>query len=1237
MLKRWGSANFEVDGSKMSRQLDNVRQHRRKLSMGNLLKDQHEDLTLFQDMQKQEFSNFLHLSSGDIEASLRNENLQSGVLSEKGSSDLLIADPDKNDYDWLLTPPETPLFPSIDQEVPGINIPQQGAVRTILSHTSEFHGPQSSLSTKASKGYTYYNMKRSSSFTLSNNEGSLMEVAPSRTVPRARSQPSTPTGNSRMKNAAGRSSHNTHRTVMTSFGIYSHCKVTSSSGRCSPSARGVSPSKRSQTPPYQMRQLSLSRVPPPNLRTAISDRSDSSRSTSAHLRHKRDASVARVNSHSTWMDSNNHLRWSTVSASPSISCSSPTSLDRECLSPNSSRGSVTSQFDEVQAVCLTTDLGPDERRILRSYNSAFEQLSNLQLKQQVSLGSPQINFQPFMPDSPTSFSSNASSSLQYSSSSNSILIFAAQSERSESGANESDGSHGGDGLFSDVHKDTQSKESSFSHREKDDLLTERFNIKMHQENLNISHTSELNCLFATEHASKRELILQKDSDPYTHNTVAVESVDDHGLYLPGSSYLSSVQGLQLVTGGGADMINEEDNISCTLAFQRAQNILKLWCSSQLDPQRQSASLELRLNLKDDKVLEKLEQCPRLELVGGETCCTGPNARHASAIVTLGSAEESMSMNMEPAARTFGALQNSGYGIQSSNGRQEGKREVWRGKKFGAHNLAKEHTDFDKFACSTEIWPGVGKGISPTSVSVEHVPSTSEEMFLVEGSGVNAISGEDCALMPATKRNDNEEISATGDNTVQNICNGDGKETLQSEVIKPKACKQIGEQSPLSLEKQDTAENGLTFGTDFPDRATGMTSNGEIHYSLTGNDVAKAAKLFQKNIDERFLDYGLDSLQVPEFRNKFSAESALYHMETKQRGNDYPQLCLEVETEGFDFCTTCTIVKDEVCCSEKKTPVMNDKMPTDSDALVLTDDTKSQNNMPFVSHASGKNEEVRVLDLQPLSSTISETFNLVFHLTSNHPSKLTACRENVVANATTASADYHGEGEKYGTRMQLVEPILSGSSLNEGENLDTGMQLIESILSRSSSNALNDESSFYHSNAAVSGDSITTNVFAPSPGTNTHVCASSSSLLWDKRLLEATDTILFCSSIVHDITYKASTLAIEQDASKLVTFPAATNKDLPVFFKGIKKQNGIRGKAAKGCKIQGLGADQITRQKLIYMQQQNRINSTIVSHPENSAMQIDVKQQEEPVITVIKSNQTKEMPRNGQPKCRCTIL
>ncbi|XP_024520274.1 serine/arginine repetitive matrix protein 2-like [Selaginella moellendorffii] len=84
-----------------------------------------EDLALFQDMRIREEHN------GSMEAAMdqqhtplhgssngKGSHIRGGLAHarSRGSNDLLTSETDKNDYDWLLTPPGTPLFPSLDRD-----------------------------------------------------------------------------------------------------------------------------------------------------------------------------------------------------------------------------------------------------------------------------------------------------------------------------------------------------------------------------------------------------------------------------------------------------------------------------------------------------------------------------------------------------------------------------------------------------------------------------------------------------------------------------------------------------------------------------------------------------------------------------------------------------------------------------------------------------------------------------------------------------------------------------------------------------------------------------------------------------------------------------------------------------------------------------------------------------------------------------------------------------------------
>ncbi|CAO2825656.1 unnamed protein product [Amaranthus hypochondriacus] len=90
------------------------------------MREKEDDLALFLEMRKREKekNDLLLHDSGELDESLVSQpgssplfNIQSATTARKtGPDDFLNSDGDKNDYDWLLTPPGTPLFPSLERE-----------------------------------------------------------------------------------------------------------------------------------------------------------------------------------------------------------------------------------------------------------------------------------------------------------------------------------------------------------------------------------------------------------------------------------------------------------------------------------------------------------------------------------------------------------------------------------------------------------------------------------------------------------------------------------------------------------------------------------------------------------------------------------------------------------------------------------------------------------------------------------------------------------------------------------------------------------------------------------------------------------------------------------------------------------------------------------------------------------------------------------------------------------------
>ncbi|KAF8390599.1 hypothetical protein HHK36_025126 [Tetracentron sinense] len=316
--------------------------HRRGRSLENglLFREKDDDLALFNDMQTRESETFLLHSADDFNDSFSTKlryfsDFKLGIsIPVRGeSSDLLNADGEKNDYDWLLTPPDTPLFPSLDDETPPVNIAHRGrprsqpisisrsstmekSYRTSRSSASPHRlspSPRSGNSTLQSRG-------KPSSAPHSSPTPSMRPTTPSR-------RPSTPPNKPSIH--APRSSTPTFRRMSTGSS-----GTVSSIGRSGPSPvktnRGNSASPKLQS--WQSNLPGFSSDAPPNLRTSLADR------PASYIRGSSPASRK-------GRDSSSKFGRQSMSPTASRSASSSYSHDRERFSSHS-KGSVASSGDD---------------------------------------------------------------------------------------------------------------------------------------------------------------------------------------------------------------------------------------------------------------------------------------------------------------------------------------------------------------------------------------------------------------------------------------------------------------------------------------------------------------------------------------------------------------------------------------------------------------------------------------------------------------------------------------------------------------------------------------------------------------------------------------------------------------------------------------------------------------------------------------------------------------------------
>ncbi|CAI0426127.1 unnamed protein product [Linum tenue] len=247
----------------------------RSLEGGILFKERDDDLALFNEMQSREKEDFLLQSTDDFEDSFSTKlryfsDLKLGISAPgRGeSSELMNAEGDKNDYEWLLTPPDTPLFPSLDDEPLPSNVPSRGRPRSqpiSISRSSTMEKSNRSSRGSASPNRSSPSPRSGSNTIQSRGRPSSARNSsptPSQRPATTSRRPSTPPPN-KASPPAPRSSTPTPRRASTG-------SVTRGVSPIRNTAMGnsVSPKVRA----WQSNIPGFSSEAPPNLRTSLGDR-----------------------------------------------------------------------------------------------------------------------------------------------------------------------------------------------------------------------------------------------------------------------------------------------------------------------------------------------------------------------------------------------------------------------------------------------------------------------------------------------------------------------------------------------------------------------------------------------------------------------------------------------------------------------------------------------------------------------------------------------------------------------------------------------------------------------------------------------------------------------------------------------------------------------------------------------------------------------------------------------------
>ncbi|XP_077236840.1 uncharacterized protein LOC143878433 [Tasmannia lanceolata] len=208
----------------------------------HVMKEKEEELALFLEMRKREKDrnnlSLLHdfdLHLGSKQGSSSIFKIVSSTPCKNASDNFLNSEGEKNDYDWLLTPPRTPLFPFLEMESNRSTLGQIGTPKARpTSLKSRLANPQMEA---ASRGSLVSRQPTLYSDLNSSNTG-MWRYLSSRGPGSSASRPATPTERPTLP-ATSRPYRPTTPTSRATF---------PSSKPVAPSARSSAPATRSSTP-----------------------------------------------------------------------------------------------------------------------------------------------------------------------------------------------------------------------------------------------------------------------------------------------------------------------------------------------------------------------------------------------------------------------------------------------------------------------------------------------------------------------------------------------------------------------------------------------------------------------------------------------------------------------------------------------------------------------------------------------------------------------------------------------------------------------------------------------------------------------------------------------------------------------------------------------------------------------------------------------------------------------------
>ncbi|KAI3830854.1 hypothetical protein MKX03_015559 [Papaver bracteatum] len=300
------------------------------LDGGKFTKEEDDDLALFNHMETKEEDNFLLEPNDDLDESLTTKlrhfstSKPGTTIQVRGESiDLLSGEGDKHDYDWLLTPPGSPVSISLDKEASLETSSRVGRPRGQALSTSR--------SFRAEKGYRNYRSS-ASPHRLSPSPISKPRGRPSSASRGASRASSTPPSRAKTRSPSYPRNKPSTPPLESPPPTFQRTSLSLSKTSQAKTTRGGSPSPKFRV--WQFDNPDFSLKTPPNLRTSIADRPTSYvRGSSPVSRSGRRLSPASINGRGLSPSSNS------PSTSRSERGSSPAYM-KECGTPPASRNGI---------------------------------------------------------------------------------------------------------------------------------------------------------------------------------------------------------------------------------------------------------------------------------------------------------------------------------------------------------------------------------------------------------------------------------------------------------------------------------------------------------------------------------------------------------------------------------------------------------------------------------------------------------------------------------------------------------------------------------------------------------------------------------------------------------------------------------------------------------------------------------------------------------------------------------